>query len=79
MPELQVVLDFACSVCDEPMSVTVRCEGKGLAVGARTVASVKVPCPSCGNINQLYFEPNGTVRGVCSCTGPRPLPQPSVN
>ena len=33
----------------------------GQAIGRR-VAAVNVPCPTCGQINQLCFEPNGTVR-----------------
>jgi hypothetical protein len=43
------------------------------------VASVAVPCPTCSHVNQLYFEPNGTVRAVQPYTSPRPVPQPSLN
>ena len=28
------------------------------------MAAVNVPCPTCGQINQLFFEPTGTVRAV---------------
>ena len=58
-------------LCSEPVSVTVKCAGKGLAAKARrTVAAVNVPCPTCGSINQLYFEPSGTVHAVAPVPGP---------
>jgi hypothetical protein len=79
MMELEVILDFACCACREPVSVTVKCEGKGLVQSSRTVAAVNVPCPTCGTVNKLCFEPNGTIRGVSLCPGPRPLPEPSLN
>jgi hypothetical protein len=79
MMELEIILDFACCACHEPVSVTVKCEGKGLTQSNRTVAAVNVPCPTCGSVNKLCFEPNGTVRGVSLCTGLRPLPEPSIN
>jgi hypothetical protein len=79
MLEMLVTLDFACCTCDDPVSVTVKCAGKGLQAGLRTVAAVNIPCPSCGAVNELYFEPSGTVRGVAPYSGPRPLPIPSVN
>jgi hypothetical protein len=79
MMELKVNLDFACCLCQEPVSVTVQCAGKGLATAGRTVATVNVPCPTCGAVNLLCFEPNGTVRGVAPCPGPRPMPEPSIN
>jgi hypothetical protein len=79
MLELKVILDFVCCGCHGPVSVTVKCAGKGLAGGGRSVAAVNVPCPTCGMVNQLYFEPNGTVRAVAPFQAPRALPQPSVN
>jgi hypothetical protein len=80
MMELQVILDFACCTCEESVSVTVKCEGKGLALTGRTVASVNVPCPGCGTIHRLDFEPNGTIRAVRPyTTAPRPLLEPSMN
>jgi len=78
MTELHVILDFACCQCARPVGVTVKCAGKGLVAGARTVASVNVPCPNCGAVNQLYFEPSGTVRAVKPAASPRSL-EPSVN
>ena len=79
MMEVQVSLHFACCYCLEPVTVTVKCEGKGLALAGRTVASVAVPCPTCNAISRLYFEPNGTVRHVCPHGASRPLPEPSIN
>jgi len=79
MMELQVILDFACCACGEAMSVTVKCSGKGLTEGSRTVAAVNVPCPSCSSVNQLYFEPNGTIHDVVPYQSPRGVPEPSVN
>lgn len=79
MMELKVILDFACCACNHSVSVTVKCAGKGLASGSRSVVTVNVPCPTCGSINQLFFEPNGTVRAVAPVQGVRQVPEPSVN
>jgi hypothetical protein len=61
------------------VSVTVKCEGKNLNEAGRAVVAVNVPCPTCGTVNKLCFEPNGTVRSVTPCHGARPLPEPSLN
>ena len=79
MMELLVNLVFACCTCEESVSVTVKCAGKGLAAGDRTVAAVNVPCPQCHMVNQLYFEPNGTVRAVAPYQTPCQRLEPSVN
>ena len=79
MLELELTLDFACCACQQSVSVLVKCVGKGLAAGPRVVAAVNVPCPGCGLVNQLSFEPSGTVRSVSPYAGPRVLPEPSVN
>jgi len=79
MTELQVVLDFACCSCGHSVSVTVRCAGKGLDAGMGTVAAVNVPCPTCGNINQLSFEPSGAVRDVCPYRSRCRSLAPSIN
>ena len=79
MVELQVVLDFACYYCHHNVGVTLKCEGKGLVEEERPVASVNVPCPSCGMVNQLLFEPSGTVRRVTPYKAPRHLLEPSIN
>jgi hypothetical protein len=79
MMELKVTLDFACCVCQHSVSVTVKCEGKGLFAGARTVATVTVPCPTCNSVNQLYFEPNGTIRDVLPARLSNRSLEPSLN
>jgi hypothetical protein len=79
MVALQVVLDFACYYCNHDVGVTLKCEGKGLVEEERPVASVNVPCPTCGLVNQLLFEPSGTVRGVAPYRTPRHLLEPSLN
>jgi hypothetical protein len=79
MMELKVNLDFACCSCKLPVGVTVKCEGKDLWAGSRTVAAVNVPCPHCSKLNQLYFEPNGTVRAVAPCRSRPHEVEPSIN
>jgi hypothetical protein len=80
MMELNVTLEFACCGCEQPVSVTVHCSGKGLYRDAEgTLAAVNVPCPTCGQVNQLFFEPSGTVRSVRPYTCFRVVPEPSVN
>jgi hypothetical protein len=79
MLELKVVLDFACCSCGLHVGVTVKCAGKGLAGAARSVAAVNVPCPNCGQVIELFFEPSGTVRDVCPYRAPRQRLEPSVN
>jgi hypothetical protein len=80
MMELNVTLGFACCGCEQPVSVTVQCSGKGLMQeGDGALASVNVPCPTCGQINQLFFEPSGTVHSVRLYTCIRVVPEPSIN
>jgi hypothetical protein len=79
MLEVELNLDFACCVCQQSVNVRVKCSGKGLAANPRAVAAVNVPCPNCGLVNRLSFEPNGTVRSVDPCASPGSLPEPSVN
>jgi hypothetical protein len=80
MITLNVTLDFACCECEQPVTVTVRCSGPGPGREVpQGVAAVKVPCPTCGQVNHLCFEPSGVVRSV------RPYPcykvpsEPSIN
>jgi hypothetical protein len=79
MMELNVTLEFACSGCAQAVGVTLKCEGKALASDLRAVATVNVPCPTCGMINRLVFEPSGRVHGVSPCAASRPVPEPSLN
>ena len=79
MNQVDVTLDFACCVCEHPVSVTVNCAGEGLDAEEPPVAAVHVPCPNCGHVNQLSFEPNGTVRDVVPFRTLYRLPEPSRN
>ncbi len=54
--ELEVSLQFECCQCNQPVGVTLKCEGKGLLGGFRTIATVKIPCPGCGLVNQLFLS-----------------------
>ena len=79
MTELQVILDFTCCACQEPLSVTVKCAGTGLALAGRSIARVHVPCPGCSTTLCVDFEPNGTIRGVDRQVMPRLTREPSLN
>jgi len=61
MMELRVTLDFSCCICGQNVTVTLQCAGAALA--AQPVASVNVPCPGCGQVNQ-----------ACVSTSPRSEP-----
>ncbi len=79
MIELQTTLEFSCCSCSEPVSVTVKCAGKGLWQGARAVANVKVPCPNCGQVIRVWFEPSGLIREIALDGSLRAKLQPSMN
>jgi hypothetical protein len=80
MKEVRLTLDFACSHCQLPVSVTVQCSGRlnGVDV-SRLVACVSIPCPDCQGISQLYFDPTGTVHGVEPYHATRAALEPSLN
>jgi hypothetical protein len=80
--DIELTLDFDCCACGSPVSVTVRCRGQGFSVETENearVASTSVPCPGCGQVNQLFFDPTGAIRAVKPFRCFRPLPVPSVN
>jgi phage FluMu protein Com len=79
MMEVRVTLDFECCHCKEPVCVTVQCAGPLPADARRIVAAVSVPCPECKRVNQLYFDPSGTIHAVEPYCQPRPVPEPSLN
>ena len=80
MQELTATLEFACCGCPQAVRVTVRCSGPDLGrMGRTTLASVRIPCPTCGQVNQLVFEPCGRVRSVRPYTSYRVVPEPSLN
>jgi phage FluMu protein Com len=79
MREVEVVLDFTCCSCGYFVSATVRCSGQGLAAGPHAVAAVRIPCPGCDRINQLYFEPCGQLRAVEPFRRACEILEPSIN
>jgi len=79
MSELLLDLDFACCTCGATVGVKLKCHGKGLKGGAHAVVAVNVPCPTCNFVNQVCFEPCGTLRSVSPCRAAGGLPEPSLN
>lgn len=80
MMEVNVTLEFTCGGCDQQVAVTVHCTGNNLDQSkGKALATVNVPCPTCGQVNQLYFEPNGTICSVRPYAYFRVVPEPSVN
>jgi len=79
--KLNLTLDFACCQCEQPVSVQVQCSGGGLMSNREgTLAAVNVPCPTCGQVNQLFFDPiGGGVHSVRPYACIRLAPEPSVN
>jgi len=73
MIQVKVDVDFTCCSCGCSMGVTLQCEGKGLAQ-ENAKAAVNLACPTCGDINQLIFEPNGDYRAVALWWGSRFMP-----
>lgn len=83
MLELEVILDFTCCNCGDPLGVTLKCTGSGLFAGKDCVASVKVPCPNCHEIIHIAFSPDdGTLHEINLVGFERPallMPEPSFN
>ena len=80
MQKLTATLEFACCNCPQAVRATVRCSGPNLGHrGGEPLASVEIPCPACGRVNQLVFEPRGRVRSVRPYTCYRAIPKPSLN
>jgi hypothetical protein len=77
MMELNVTVRFVCSGCEEWVTIKVECRGEEFH--DTDLPAIKVPCPGCGTINELFFEANGTVRWVRRCVCYHPLPEPSLN
>jgi hypothetical protein len=77
MLEVDVVLELACGHCHRPITVKLKCSGKGLEGGLHQAAAVRIPCPHCEDVNQVVFEPSGLLLDVQPCR-PRPL-EPSLN
>ena len=78
--EIQLSLSFACCCCNLSITATLKCTGVGAANPAEaSIASVHVPCPDCGQVNQLVFDTRGKVRDVRPAALAQPAPEPSLN
>jgi len=78
--DLNVTLEFACCGCEQGVTVKVRCQGEALTQGGGSaLAAVNVPCPTCGQINKLVFDPRGQVRSVRPCPSIRSFAEPCLN
>jgi hypothetical protein len=78
MLALEVRLDFSCCLCGHAVGVTLRCEGQGLT--GNPLAAVKVPCPTCNGINQVFFTPeDGRLHRVLRERLYGQIPEPSWN
>jgi hypothetical protein len=78
MLALQVRLDFTCCLCGHAVGVTLQCEGQGLL--GNPLTSVKVPCPTCGENNQVFFTPeDGRLHRVLRERVYWHIPEPSRN
>jgi hypothetical protein len=77
--EREVILDFACCSCKHSIGVTLKCSGKGLSACHAAVAAVEIPCPTCSSINELVFDPSGTVHMVRPQRRLLRIPMPSLN
>jgi hypothetical protein len=75
-----VILHFCCCSCNEPVTVTLRCEGPNLeGEASRQTVSLPIACPTCGQDIELIFELCGRVRSVRRRTAAPALPIPSLN
>jgi len=83
MMELTVTLEFACCHCEESVSATLHCTGKGLQPrnGSTPVAAVAVVCPHCERDVQVVFEPVSAAVHAVGRVGEQVCawPMPSVN
>ena len=79
MPSLDLDLMFDCCACQGKVELTVRCQGRGLAAGPRTVAAVQLRCPNCGGANEVCFHPTGRIVAVRPMDVRFWIPLPSVN
>ncbi len=70
-------LHFSCLSCTSYIGVTVQCMAER---GAASTLVVRVPCPTCGSIQKVYFTPEqGVERVEEQPEAVRQVPEPSVN
>jgi hypothetical protein len=77
--ELKVTLEFACSGCAQKFHVTLECTGEGLQTGNCRRVKVHVPCPYCGSVSCVEFEPGGAIHAVTPAGPRRTAIEPSIN
>jgi hypothetical protein len=80
--DITLSLSFACCRCKMIITADLKCKGVGVSSPAEgQVATVNVPCPdtNCQQVNQLFFETTGVVRGVRPFVPAQGIPEPSVN
>jgi hypothetical protein len=77
--EIKVNLAFDCTSCAERVRVKLKCSGPGLLTRGERRATVNVPCPTCGEIIYVEFEPTGAVHAATPVGQRRPILEPSVN
>jgi phage FluMu protein Com len=81
MLDLEVILEFSCCSCGDPLGVTVKCASQNLDSYKNQAASVKVPCPNCKEINQAIFSPDdgALIHVAISDKSRYMIPVPSLN
>jgi hypothetical protein len=77
--ELKVTLEIACTGCTQKFHVTLQCTGQGLQTGTRRRVKVSVPCPNCGSVSCVEFEPGGAIYAVTPAGPRRTAIEPSIN
>jgi hypothetical protein len=57
MTQLELSLDFVCQECNGNIGISIQCSGRGLEEDCETMSAVRVPCPNCQCILEVYFRP----------------------
>ena len=57
MTQLELSLDFVCQECNGNVGITMQCRGRGLEEVSDALSAVRVPCPNCQCILEVYFRP----------------------
>ena len=73
--ELTLVVEFECSLCSGPVAATLLCEGNLEELDRDP--TVPIGCPHCERVNDVTFDPEGSV--LQAVARPRPLTEPNWN
>ena len=79
MAETEVVIEFACCHCQQPVFAKLRCSGEGINQGPHAVAGVQLPCPTCDRTSHVCFELSGLVLQVAPERKGQAVLEPSLN